>query len=190
MHTRRTLLVVTAICMLLFSSTASASSSVVSDPIGDATVGSPAYTDIVQSKVTAPPGQDAITFSTELAAALPKDPPDSFLALNWFIDSGGTPAFDYVVVVRFCTASTSPQCGVGPNPTLPRWEAFVNDFVHPVTYISSFKIDGAVVKAFVDPALIGAPSSFRWQSLTRTRPASFGAPRDFAPETCCTSFDR
>jgi hypothetical protein len=151
--------------------------------------GSPAYVDVIQSKITDQVGRDTLYFSMELAAAIPADPPDSFLAYNWFVDTVAPAGFDYVVVVRFCTASSVPRCASGGD--LPRWEAFVNDFIHPVTFFSSFSVDGAVVKAFVDPALIGDPSSFGWQSLTRTRPAGSGvAPTDFAPDTCCASFSR
>ncbi len=185
----RLVLVATVICMLVLSSSVSASSSVVSDPAGDAASGSPAYVDIVQSKVTAQVGRDTLYFSMELAEAIPADPPDTFLAYNWFVDTVPPAGFDYVVVVRFCTTGTVPACaGQG---ALPRWEAFVNDFINPVTYFSSFQVDGAVVKAFVDPALIGNPSSFEWGSLSRTRPAGSGvAPRDFAPDICCVSFSR
>jgi hypothetical protein len=124
----------------------------------------------------------------ELAAAIPADPPDSFLGYNWQLDSAPTPFFESVVVVRFCMERTVPLCGPG---ALPRWEAFVNDAVRGLTLFSSFKADGAVVKAFVDPALIASPSSFEWGSVSRTRPAGQGvAPRDFAPDICCASFGR
>ena len=83
---------------------------------------------------------------------------------------------------------TGAACAPGP---LPRWEGLVNDFVNPPRYFSSFKVDGATVKAFIDPAVIGSPASFEWQSLSRTRPAGSGAaPRDFAPNICCASFSR
>lgn len=176
----RLVMVATAICMLVLSSSASASSSVVPDPAGDAAAGSPAYVDIVQAKITAPPGHDTINFSTELAAAIPADPPDSFLGYNWFLGSKPVPDFDFVVVVRFCTERSVPACLPG---MFPRWEAFVTDFARTkITFISSFKVDGAVVKAFVDPALIGDRSSYRWAAITRTRPAAPGVPPvDFAP---------
>ena len=67
----------------------------------------------------------------------------------------------------------------------------MNDFVNPPRYFSSFKVDGATVKAFIDPGLIGSPASFEWGALSRTSPAGSGvAPRDFAPDICCASFRR
>jgi hypothetical protein len=175
--------------MLILSSSVSASSSVVSDPAGDAVLGSPAYVDIVQSKVTAQVGRDTLSFSVELAQAIPADPPDSFLGYNWFVDTIAPAGFDYVVIVRFCTERTVPACAA--QGALPRWEGLVNDFVNPARYFSSFKVDGATVKAFIDPALIGSPTSFEWQALSRTTPAGQGvAPRDFAPDICCASFSR
>jgi len=189
MRKLRSVLVGTAIGMLILSSSVSASSSVVSDPAGDAVVGSPAYVDIVQSKVTVQVGRDTLYFSMELAEAIPAEPPDAFLGYNWFVDSIPPAGFDYVVVVRFCTERTpGGACAAGP---LPRWEGLVNDFVNPPRYFSSFKVDGATVKAFLDPAMIGSPTSFQWQALSRTTPAGFGlAPRDFAPDICCVSFSR
>jgi len=178
-----------AIFTLVLSSPASASSSVVADATGDATVGSPAYLDIVQVKVTDQVGIQTLYFSAELAAAIPATPPNDFLAYNWFVDVDHDDVLDYVVVVRWCTARSTPRCAAaGP---LPRWEAFVNDFIHPVTYFSSFKVDGATVKAFVDPALIGGTSAFQWFALTRSRPAASGAlPVDFAPDQEFASFGR
>lgn len=183
----RVFLVGLAIFMLVLSSPASASSTVVADSAGDSATGSPSYVDIVQAKVTHQIGRGTLYFSMELAGAIPAIPPDSFLGYNWFIDS--VPGFleDYVVVVRWCTERTDPPClASGP---LPRWEAFVNDFINPVTYFSSFKINGATVKAFVDPALLGTPSEFRWRSVTRLRPSGPGQPPvDLAPNTGFASF--
>jgi hypothetical protein len=188
MRKLRSVLVGTAIGMLILSSSVSASSTVVSDPAGDAVAGAPAYVDIVQSKVTAQTGRDTLYFSMELAQAIPANPPDDFLGYNWFVDTTAPAGFDYVVVVRFCTERTGAACEPGP---LPRWEGLVNDFVNPPKYFTSFKVDGATVKAFLDPALIGGSTSFEWQGLSRTRPAGSGvAPRDFAPEVCCASFGR
>ena len=189
MRRLRLVLVGTAIGMLILSSSVSASSSVVSDPAGDAVLGSPAYVDIVQSKVTAQAGRDTLYFSMELAQAIPANPPDNFLGYNWFLDTIGSADFDYVVVVRFCTERT-PGGACAPGP-LPRWEGLVNDFVHAPKYFSGFKVDGATVKAVIDPALIGSPTSFEWGGLSRTTPAGFGvAPRDFAPDVCCAPFNR
>jgi len=188
MRRLRFVLVSTAICMLVLSSSVSASSSVVADRAGDAVAGSPAYVDIVQSKITDQVGRDTLYFSMELAQAIPANPPDSFLGYNWFVDTIPPAGFDYVVVVRFCTERTGAACAPGP---LPRWEGLVNDFVNPPRYFSSFKVDGATVKAFIDPALIGSPASFEWGALSRTSPAGSGvAPRDFAPDICCASFRR
>src|SRR5207248_10635261 len=58
MRRLRFVLVSTAICMLVLSSSVSASSSVVADRAGDAVAGSPAYVDIVQSKITDQVGRD------------------------------------------------------------------------------------------------------------------------------------
>jgi hypothetical protein len=178
-----------AIFTLVLASPASASSSVVADATGDATAGSPAYLDIVQVKVTDQVGRNTLYFSAELAAAIPATPPDDFLAYNWFVDVNFDNTPDYVVVVRRCTAGSTPRCAA-PGP-LPRWEAFVNDFVHPVIYFSSFSVNGATVQAFVDPDLLGGASAFQWFALTRSRPAASGtAPVDFAPDEVFATFGR
>jgi hypothetical protein len=178
-----------AVVLLVLSSPAYANSSVVVDATGDVAAGSPAYVDIVQAKVTHQVGRDTIYFSMELAGGIPATPPDSFLAYNWFVDVNGDNLEDYVVVVRWCTEQTSPRCGA-PGP-LPRWEAFVNDFAHPVTFFSSFKVDGAVVKAFVDPAALGGATAFDWRTVSRTAPAGGGKPPvDRAPNSGFAPFGR
>ncbi|HEY3125654.1 MAG TPA: hypothetical protein VGK07_01255 [Candidatus Limnocylindria bacterium] len=188
MRTTRLVATIVALLTLAVPSFAIASSSVLTDPTGDAAAGSPDYVDIAQARVTDQIGTGTFVFSMVLAAPIPAEPPDSFLAYNWFIDTGGTTAFDYVIVVRWCTERTAPPCAAGP---LPRWEAFVNDFIHPVTYFSSFAVDGAAVRASVDGSLIGSPTAFTWRTLSRTMPAAAGAPPvDFAPDTDRMTFAR
>ena len=185
----RLVFVTLAIFTLALSSPVSAGSSVVADATGDARAGSPAYLDLVQVKVTDQVGRDTLYFSAELAAAIPTTPPDDFLAYNWFADVNGDSTLDYVVVVRWCTERTVPRCAA-PGP-LPRWEAFVNHLGVGITYFSSFKVDGATAKAFVDPTLLGGASAFEWLALSRSRPAGSGAaPVDFAPNTGFASFGR
>lgn len=179
-----------AILTLALSSPADAASSVTHDPVGDTTAGAPAYVDIAQAKVTDPAGADRFTFSSVLAAPIPTSPSENFVAYNWLIDSvpGGMPnGEDYAIVVRWCSQATLANCRfAGPA----HWEAYVNNLHGTLTTIP-FKLDGAAVKAEVDPALIGGPTSFRWYALSRT--AFSGTripPTDFAPDTGYVPFSR
>ena len=184
----RTVFVTLAILTLAFSFPVSASSSVVEDAMGDAAAGTPAYVDVIQAKVTDQVGRDTLYFSMVVAGTFPETPPDNFLAYNWFADVDGNGTEDYFVVIRWCTERTVPRCAaVGP---LPRWEAFVNRPGVGLTFFTSFKIDGAVIKAFVDPALLGDPASFGTYAVTRTVPAAGFVGVDRAPDAGFVSFKR
>lgn len=184
----RLVFVTIAILTLALSFPASASSSVIEDSMGDATAGTPAYVDVIQAKITDQVGRDTLYFSMVVAGAVPATPPDNFLAYNWFADVDGNGSQDYVVVVRWCTERTVPRCAAaGP---LPRWEAFVNRFGVGLTFFSSFKVDGAVIKAFIDPGLLGDPASFQSHTVTRTAPAAGFVGVDRAPDAGFVSFRR
>lgn len=188
MRSIRAIFVSIAVLTFALSSPASASSSVIEDPFGDV-AGVPAYLDVVQAKVTDQVGRDRLYFSMELAGALPAVPPDGFLAYNWVVDVNGDGVLDYAVTVRWCTQPAGLLCA--STEPLPRWEASVNRFGVGLTFFSSFKVDGANVKAFLDPALIGEPAGFRWQALTRNSAAAGGVPPlDRAPNVGFASFMR
>lgn len=184
----RLVVVTIAILSLALSFPVSASSSVIEDSVGDATAGTPAYVDVVQAKITDQAGRDTLYFSMVVAGAIPETPPDNFLAYNWFADVDGNGSEDYAVVVRWCTERTVPRCAAaGP---LPRWEAFVNRFGVGLTFFTSFRIDGGVIKAFIDPALLGDPASFGSYTVTRTAPAVGFVGVDRAPDAGFVSFRR
>lgn len=185
----RATLVSIAVLTLALSAPASAHSSVIEDPVGDVAPGVSAYLDVVQAKVTDQVGRDRLYFSMELAGALPAEPSDSFLAYNWLVEVNGDGIPDYAVTVRWCTRPAGPLCAA--TAPLPRWEASVNQFGVGLTFFSSFKVGGANVKAFLDPALVGDPAAFQWQAQTRNSPAAGGAPEvERAPNTGFASFTR
>jgi hypothetical protein len=184
----RLVFVTIAIFTLALSFPVSARSTVIEDSMGDATAGTPAYVDLIQAKITDQAGRDTLYFSMVVAGAFPETPPDNFLAYNWFADVDSNGSEDYVVVIRWCTERTVPRCAAAG--ALPRWEAFVNRFGVGLTFFSSFKIDGAVIKAFIHPALLGDPESFGSYTVTRTVPAGGFVGVDRAPDAGFVAFRR
>ena len=191
---RRSVLAFTylAIAMLVLSTTVAAHSSVVHDASGDIAAAAPRYLDIVHAKVTEQIGKGLFYFQTVNAEPVP-DTPAGFVAWNWFIDvPGGLPVADYVFTVRFCSQTVQRACGPGPW----HWESSENLLATGTMRLNAFefKVDGATVKAFVDPVLFGDPASFKWFAASRDTPAASGKPSvDLAPDDGPTNrvpFDR
>jgi hypothetical protein len=148
-----------------------AASSFVEDPFGDA---APAYLDIVTGKVTEQQGQGRLFFMQEAAGPVPQTPSEGFLNWTWNINTAATAPrgvpFEYVVSVEW---------------TGSRWEAKLNDRTPllnggaMVRVTIPFNINGATVKAYVDLALLGNPSSFDWRATTHNQ--HMAMPIDVAP---------
>src|SRR6266480_2771722 len=170
----------TAVIALAGSTTASAHSSVASDPQGDIATAAPSYLDIVHTKATEQIGRGTFYFQTVNADQVPATPA-GFAAWNWLIDVPGGLPIDYALTVRFCSQTVQRTCGPGPW----HWESSSTPMATGVSTINSFEfsVEGPTVKGFVDPSLFGDPASFRWLAATRNTPVSSGLPSvDLAPD--------
>jgi hypothetical protein len=184
----RVLLAAIPIHALVLSSVASAHTDVVADAQGDVAPSAPAYVDIVQAKVTEQVGRGTLVFQLELAGRLPKTP-SAFVAFNPIIDTPGGPTGDYGLVVRWCSRAMIPACGPGPA----HWESalILASGPSPTLNPFPFAVNGATVKMYVDPALIGDPTEFGWRATSRLTPGSTGQPpTDLAPDTGWSAFER
>lgn len=176
-----------AVQILVLSSIASAHTDVVTDMKGDVAVGSPAYADIVQAKVTEQIGKETLYFSVKLAGPVPQTPPIGFLAWNWLIDLPGGPVGDLGFVVRWCSTASFAGCGAGPA----HWESGLIVGPGQLGVALPFQVSGATVKVYVDPALLGNPTGFGWRVLSRTAPAPTGQPPiDLVPDGGWSTFSR
>jgi hypothetical protein len=176
--------------MLYLSSPAAAGTSVVADAEADIATSAPAHLDILQAKITEQVGREALYFQMELAAAVPETPA-GLPAFTWNIDVPGGRDLDYTVTVRWCSAATVIGCAGGAA----HWEALRLDFSFspPRQTVDAFRfrIDGATVKAWVDPAALGDPTAFRWNAFGRVAPPSVSPlPVDRAPDSGLTTFTR
>jgi hypothetical protein len=170
---------------LVLSSTAVARTDVIADAVGDVPATAAAYVDIVQTKVTDQVGRNVLLFHMELAGPAPIAP-GGFVAWNWAIDVPTGPGPEYLVVVRWCTQAMVTDCGPGPA----HWESAL--IAGAVTLDAfPFEVDGATVKAYVDPALIGDPAAFSWWAITRLFPGPTGLPpTDRAPNSGSSAYTR
>jgi len=182
----RLLVAILAVHALVLSSAAAARTDVVVDAVGDVPATAPAYVDIIQAHVTEQVGTDVLFFHMALAGPVPAAP-SGFVGWNWAIDLPTGPGPEYSVVVRWCTQAMIANCGPGPahweSPLIFIGGATVNPF--------PFEINGATVKAHVDPALIGDPAAFNWWAIARLFPGPTGLPpTDLAPDTGGSTFTR
>ncbi len=169
--------VVMAVAAVAMTPAASASStSVVTDPVGDAIyapgITGQAYQDIVEVSITLRHGQ--FTFVMDLAAPIPDSPPllppgVARLTWSWHLDTDPNTApcgfphapgicanAEFFVYVLW-DGTTFTGLLVDRRPLLTGEEAVLS----PV----SFTIEGSRITAFVDGAAIGDPSSFGWRSV-------------------------
>lgn len=178
-------LVAVTVLMLALAAPASANSSVVTDPQGDIAVTESAYLDIIAAKITEQVGSETLYLKIENAQAIP-DAPAGFRAWNWFIHTTSGVTAEYVLTVRYCT---SP---VAACATAPRWESIVLDNTGPTPKVTfnafPFRVDGAVVKAFVEPSQIGGATTFSWVAASRSVPATPTSP--VADVAASASFSR
>jgi hypothetical protein len=147
-----------------------AHSSEVTDP-NDVT---PAYLDIVHAKVTDQIGTGRIKFVMELAAAVPDEPVESFVAYNWQLDTDdNTSTIEFFIIIRW---------------RLGHWETLLWD-QRPVnagtgalieTVISGVAFNGATVHVSIDAAAFDSPAILNWRAVTRNAPAPLPI-LDFAP---------
>jgi hypothetical protein len=191
---RTTLVVLAVIALSLQASVAYAHSSEVFDPAGDLATAGPAYSDIVHAMVTEQVGKDTLYFKIEVAERIPDTPTKAdgtpqFVAWNWNIDGPVGGAFDYGVVVRYCSHTIQGPC-IGDAW---HWES---ELITPTgRHVNAFPftVDGATVKASVDLTQLGAASLSRldWFTLSRTAPGVSGVPAiDFAPNSGVVSLFR
>lgn len=157
-------------------------SSVVSDVAGDSTSSAP-YLDVIHAKITQQ-GDGALFFLMVLAGPIPTAPSEADLIWPFHIDtdpssSPGNLYVDYVVRVRWFNGAFVGQ--VLDRTQIGSGGALV------VTSVP-FSLDGATVKAYVDPALLGNPSTFDWNASTR--PGQNEPYADFAPNcfTCLVTW--
>lgn len=179
------------------SATSASSTSVVTDPVGDA-IYSPgitgqAYQDIVEVSITQ--RHDGFTFGMDLAASIPDSPPllppgVERLTWSWHLDTDPNTApcgfphapgicvnSEFFVYVLW-DGTTFTGLLVDRRPLLTGGEAVLT----PV----SFTIDGSGITAFVDGPMIGNPSSFGWRSVAAIWPGPLGTEShhtlDIAPD--------
>jgi len=179
-------LVAITVLMLALAAPASAHSSVITDPQGDIAATEPAYLDIIAAKITEQVGTKTLYLKIENAQAIP-DAPAGFRAWNWFIHTTSGATAEYVLTVRYCT-SPVPACA-----TAPRWESIVLDNTGPTPKVTlnafPLRVDGAVVKAFVEPSQIGGATTFSWVAASRSVPAA-SATSPVADVAAAASFSR
>ena len=182
----RLLVAILAVQVLVLASSAVARTDVVVDAVGDVPVTAPAYLDIVEAKVTEQIGRNVLYFHMELAGPAPAAP-SAFVGWNWAIDLPTAPGPDYSVVVRWCTQAMITNCGPGPA----HWESALIGVGSVTVDAFPFAVDGATVKAYVDPALIGDPAAFSWWAIARLHPGPTGLPpTDLAPNSGGSSYIR
>jgi hypothetical protein len=170
-----------------------AHSSEIFDAAGDIPLGAPGYYDIVHAKVTDQVGKGTLFFSIELGAAVPDTPTDAlgrprFVAWNWLVDTSGDGISDYNIIVRYCSHTIQAPC-VGDAW---HWESALFRPPSPQAINAfPFRVDGATIKAYLDPAQLGGPTQFGWITLTRISPGVSGAPpTDIAPDSGVATFVR
>lgn len=181
--------------MLVMSSPVSAHSSVTNDPVGDIATSVPAFYDIGKAKIHATGDEKGdhklIVFSLNLAEPIPELPQATFFAANWVLNTDSDPELDYNVLVRWCTRTptltTHPRCQAGPA----HWEATVNDFTNrPLPFFPTFKVEGASVTMWLDPAELGGARQFTWFAAVRNVAAGAAPAVDFSPDAGVESFRR
>ncbi|TMD61157.1 MAG: hypothetical protein E6I87_03470 [Chloroflexi bacterium] len=181
----RLIVVSIAILTLMLGSPASAHTAVVADPVGDmATAASPAF-DIVQAKVTERKGAGILYFQLELAA--PVTETTGFGAWAFLVNAPAGSATFYGVVVRHCDRQVQAVCGANGY----HWESALLTATGTTVGAFGFSVDGATVKAYVDPALLGDVGVLRWSANTRNAPAGGGSRAlDFAPNSGFVTLER
>jgi hypothetical protein len=180
--------------MLVISSPAYAHSSVANDPAGDIATTVPAYHDIVKAKIHATGDEDgaheSIVFSMKLAEPIPQLSATTFFAVNWLLDTDANPALNYNVLVRWCSRGTHNRCQDLPTHAA-HWEATINDFTNnPLTFYSTFAVEGDTVTFSLDPSVIGGAREFTWFAATRNAPGGTAPAVDSAPDAGVESFRR
>ena len=176
----RLVLACVAMCAVVFSTPASASSSVASDAQGDIATTAPAYLDIIHTKATLQVGRDMFLFQTVNAAPVPAAPV-GFTAWNWLIDLPGGVPIEYALTVRFCSHLVQRSC-VGDAW---HWESSITNMVTgaQASNAFAFEVDQESVKAWVPRALIQSPTGFRWVAASRNSPAAGTTPPvDLVPD--------
>jgi hypothetical protein len=169
-----------AIFAVIFSTPASASSSVASDAQGDIATTAPAYLDIIHTKATLQVGRDMFLFQTVNAAPVPAAPV-GFTAWNWLIDLPGGVPIEYALTVRFCSHLVQRSC-VGDAW---HWESSITNMVTgaQASNAFAFEVDQESVKAWVPRALIQSPTGFMWVAASRNSPAAGTTPPvDLVPD--------
>jgi hypothetical protein len=169
-----------AISAVVFSTPASASSSVGSDAQGDIATAAPAYLDIIHTKATLQVGRDMFLFQTVNAAPVPAAPA-GFTAWNWLIDLPGGVPIEYALTVRFCSHLVQRSC-VGDAW---HWESSITNMVTgaQASNAFAFEVDQESVKAWVPRALIQSPTGFMWVAASRNSPAAGTTPPvDLVPD--------
>lgn len=200
---RRALLILTILFVLSVSlpeARASALTSVVTDPVGDAFltpgIAAPPYQDIVKASITLKGGQ--FIFLMDLAAPIPNSPPllaPGNVLIDWvwqlqtnptvlpcgFPGSPGSgafcPPFEYVIGIVW-NGTSFTGIFIDRTPLLTGGNAIVTAV--------PFSINGSEVTASLGGASIGNPSSFGWHALTTAWSGGFGTdsfhPVDSAPD--------
>ncbi len=194
-------LVSMAVAALMAAQPLSAASltSVVTDPVGDASTIAPgivaaAYQDITKASVTLKDGR--FIFVMDMAARIPSKPtlPSGAMLLEWsieldtdpttfptgfpFVQATATPV-EYLVTILWDGTSFSGGL-IDRRPSLTGGEAVVT----PI----SFTIKGAEITASVDASKIAQSGSFMWIVITRIWTTPLGTlgffPVDAAPPCC------
>jgi hypothetical protein len=180
------LFAILAVHTLVLSSTAAARTDVIIDAVGDVPANAPRYVDIVQTKVTEQLGREVLFFQMVLAGPVPAVP-GRFVGWNWAIDLPGGGPIEHSVIVRWCDQAMIANCGTGAA----HWEsALISGGVVRLNAFP-FAVNGATVKAYVDPALIGDPAAFNWWAVARLFPGPTGMPpTDLAPDTGSSTYIR
>ena len=150
---------------LLLPVALSARASQVQDSIGDVAAGVPAYLDILHAGIADQRGLGTLHVVMELAAPVPDQPSENFLAYNWLIyDSFDAASFtNYVIRIRWRKAVNAWDASFTDRTALPSGGSEV---VYPI----AASIDGATLHATVPLTLLRNPSSFPWQAVARLVP--------------------